>query len=228
MRHRLQNAALPEARLVGQLHRIEDSTGGDADRAQLRHRLVLRTLPRPAGDDLVHLGLTLQSGVRGFVARVADQVLAPDQLQQTWPMLGIGAAGQQVDVIVGAAGLARKDAAGRVIGGRPPRRRSTSARLGDEHAAAVVHHGILHRHLQPATLAGARAVEQRADDAERQQHASAGVADRRAGLDRPAVALAGDAHRTARGLRDRVERQALLIRAAVTEPFDLGIDDAAD
>jgi hypothetical protein len=43
------------------------------------------------------------TGVGGVVARVADQILAPDQLQQAWPMLGAGAAGQQVDVIVGAA-----------------------------------------------------------------------------------------------------------------------------
>jgi hypothetical protein len=63
---------------------------------------------------------------------------------------------------------------------------------------------------------------QRADDAERH----AGVADRRAGLDRPAVALTGDAHRPANGLCDRVERQALLVRATIAEALDLGIDDA--
>ena len=38
MRPRLQDATLPEARLVCQLHRVEDVAGGDADRAQLRHR----------------------------------------------------------------------------------------------------------------------------------------------------------------------------------------------
>src|SRR5689334_21293925 len=74
MCHRLQNTALPKAWLVGQLHRIEDSTGGDTNRAQLRHRLLLRMATRPAGNDLVHLGLMLQSRVRGFVALVAYQV----------------------------------------------------------------------------------------------------------------------------------------------------------
>jgi hypothetical protein len=39
------------------------------------------------------------------VARVADQILTPDQLQQACPMLRVGAAGQQVDVIVGPPGL---------------------------------------------------------------------------------------------------------------------------
>src|SRR6202035_5546079 len=84
----------------------------------------------------------------------------------------------------------------------------------------------LHRHLQPPALAGARPIEQRADDAERHQHAGAGVANRRAGLDRPAVALTGDAHRPANGLCDRVERQPLLVWAAVAEALHLGIDDA--
>src|ERR1700730_9869884 len=81
-------------------------------------------------------------------------------------MLRVGAAGQQVDVIVGAARLARIDAAGRVVAGRPPWCRGTGACLCDEHAAAVMHDRILHRHLQPPALAGARPIEQRADDAD--------------------------------------------------------------
>src|SRR5262249_26534183 len=141
-------------------------------------------------------------------------------------MLGIGAAGQQVDIVVGAAWFARVDAAWRVVGGRPARRRLAATGLGDEAAAAVMHNRILHRHLQPPALAGACAIEQRADDAERHQHAGAGVADRGSGLDRPAVALAGDAHRTTRGLGDRVERQSLLVGAAVAKALDLGVDDA--
>src|SRR5271166_3360727 len=140
-------------------------------------------------------------------------------------MLGIGATGRQVDVIIGAAGLARVDAAGRVVGRWPPRCRLAGARLRDEPAAAVMHNRILHRHLQPAPLAAAGAVEQGADDAEGHQHAGAGVADRRARLDRAAVLFAGNAHRAAGGLRDRVERQPLLERAAVAKAFNLSIDD---
>jgi hypothetical protein len=59
---------------------------------------MFRALPRPTGDDLIDLGLALQTGVGGVVARVADQILAPDQLQQTWPMLWVGAADQPGDV----------------------------------------------------------------------------------------------------------------------------------
>jgi len=47
-------------------------------------------------------------------------------------MLRIGAAGRQVDVIVGAAGLARVDAAGRVVGRWPARCRLARARLRDD------------------------------------------------------------------------------------------------
>jgi len=79
-------------------------------------------------DDLVDLGLAFYAGIGSLVARIADEVLAPDQFQQARPMLGIGTAGQQVDVIVGAAGLARVDAAGRVVGRWPARRRL--ARVG--------------------------------------------------------------------------------------------------
>jgi hypothetical protein len=104
------------------------------------------------------------AGVGGVVTCVSDQILAPDQLQQARPMLGIGAAGQQVDVIVWAAGLVRVDAAGRVVGGRPARRRLAGAGLGDKPAAAEMHDRILHRHLQTPSLAGARTIEQRADD----------------------------------------------------------------
>ena len=114
---------------------------------------------------------------------------------------------------------------GGLLAGGPARCRLAGARLRDEPATAVVHDQILHRHLQPATLAAAGAVEQGADDAKGQQHAGAGVADRRARLDRRAVPFAGNAHRAAGGLRDRVERQPLLERAAIAKALDLGIDD---
>src|SRR5207302_2056629 len=128
--------------------------------------------------------------------------------------LRVGAARHQEDVIVGAARLARIGPARRVVTWWPPRRRLAGTGMRDEHAAAVMHDRILHRHLEMPALAGTRAVKERADDRERHQHAGAGVPDRRAGLDRLAVLLAGNAHRPARGLRDRVERKALLVWAA--------------
>jgi hypothetical protein len=43
---------------------------------------------------------------------------------------------------------------------------------------------------------------------------------------RRAVAVAGDAGRTASGLRDHVKGEVFLVRAAGTEPLYLAIDDA--
>src|SRR5271169_4011653 len=89
VRHRLEDAALPKAGFVDQFLRIEDGADRDADRAQLCHRLVLRSLAGPGGDDLVDLGLAFYTGIGSLVARIADEVLAPDQFQQARPMLGM-------------------------------------------------------------------------------------------------------------------------------------------
>src|SRR6266403_3550389 len=140
-------------------------------------------------------------------------------------MLGIGAAGEEIDVIVGATRLARIDAVRGVAAGRLPLCRLSGLRLPDEHAAAVMHDRILHRRLQPPALARRGPPVESADDAEREQHAGAGVADRRPRLDRLAVALAGNAHRAAASLRNRVEAQPVFVRAARTEPLHLRIDN---
>src|SRR5712672_2967831 len=140
-------------------------------------------------------------------------------------MLGIGTAGEEIDVIVGAARLARIDAVRGVAACRLPLRRLPGLRLPDEHAAAVMHDRILHRRLQPPALARRGPLIESADDAEREQHAGAGIADRRPRLDRLAVALAGNAHRAAASLRDRVEAQPLFVWAACAEAFHLRIDD---
>src|SRR5260370_25953565 len=139
--------------------------GGSADQ---RRRLVFGVLARPLGNDLIALGLALDAGGGFIVARIADQLLAPDQFQQTRPMLGIGRAGQQIDVVVGPAGLARKDPRRRIAAGRPTRRGLAGLCLSDEHAAAVMHDRILHRRLQTPALAGGIALVERADDAERE------------------------------------------------------------
>src|SRR5258708_5927831 len=140
-------------------------------------------------------------------------------------MLGVGAAGQEIDVVVRALGLARIDAMWRIAAGWLARRRFSAPRLIHEHASAVMHDRVLHRNLQLPALAGLVALVERADDAERQEHAGAGVANGRPGLDRRSVALAGDAHRAAASLGDRIEAKALFIGTAGAEAFDLSIDD---
>src|SRR5215475_5886458 len=87
-------------------------------------------------------------------------------------------------------------------------------------------HRILHRQLQPPALAGAVALVERAEDRSRHQHAGAGVAKGEAWLDWRHIGIAGDADRAASGLRNHVESQPFLMRAATAKPFYLTIDDA--
>src|ERR1700751_5874642 len=98
-------------------------------------------------------------------------------------MLGIGAAGQQIDVVVGAARLARKDAMRGVAAGGVGLGRFAGLRVSDEHSAAIMHDRILHCRLEPAALPGLHPLKERADDAECEQHASASIAYRRSRLD---------------------------------------------
>ena len=80
---------------------------------------------------------------------------------------------------------------------------------------------VLHCDLHPPAVAGRMALIKRAKDADRQQHAGAGVAQSRPRLARPPIALAGDRHRAAAGLGDHVEGEVVLVGAAAAEPFDL-------
>src|SRR2546425_13107260 len=86
-------------------------------------------------------------------------------------------------------------------------------------------HRVLHRPLRRRALASLGPLVERTQNANRHQHAGAGVAKARARFDRRPVALAGDADRAARGLRDHVEGEAVLVRATGAEALDLAIDD---
>ena len=105
-------------------------------------------------------------------------------------------------------------------------RRLAVGRLGGERHADVVQHRVLHGDLDALALAGTAAPVERRQDADRQQHAGAGVAERRAGLERRPVALAGNAHDAAGRLRDHVEGEVVLVGAAGAEALDLRVDDA--
>src|SRR5207245_1309762 len=177
--------------------------------ADQRHGLFLGVLARPLGDDRVDLGLMLDPGGAGGVTRIVDQLLAREQLHQPGPVLGVGAARHDVDPVVGAVRRALIEAGWRVGAhdGLPAasRRRFPRARLHREAGAHVVEHRVLHRHLQPPSLAGSLTLDERAENRDRHQHAGAGVADARAGLDRRPGGLAGHADHAAGGLRDHVD-----------------------
>ena len=91
--------------------------------------------------------------------------------------------------------------------------------------AAQIEHGVGHRDLHALALAGALALEQRAENAGDQMHAGAAVADLRAGDGRRPVLPAGRAGGAAHALRDIFIGLEIGV-AARPEPLDRGIDDA--
>ena len=74
--------------------------------------------------------------------------------------------------------------------------------------------------------AGVAAAVERRQNADGHQHAGAGIAERHAGFERRPVGLAGNAHDAAGRLRDHVEGEVVLVRAAGAETFQLRVDDA--
>ena len=138
-------------------------------------------LARPGGDDLIDLGSALAARLVGVVARIAGKVLAADRLQQALPVFGIGAAGEDINIVVGPAGLAGIERRGHQPAGLGPVAAAAqlgfAAQLGArERHPHVMNHGVLHRHLQPLPLAGAVAFVQGGKNADCHQHAGAGVA----------------------------------------------------
>jgi hypothetical protein len=80
--------------------------------------------------------------------------------------------------------------------------------------------------LPESCLAGPLALVEGAEDRNCHDHAGAGVAERGAGLDGRAIAVARRAGHAAGGLGDHVEGEALLVGAALSEALDLAVDDA--
>src|ERR1700757_3718689 len=92
--------------------------------------------------------------------------------------------------------------------------------------AAVIDDAVLHRTTDQLALAGELALIERRKDADRSVQPGAGVADRRTRLDRAAVGLAGDRHRTPGRLCNHVKSEVVPVRAIVAEALDRDIDDA--
>src|SRR5437899_12741975 len=116
-------------------------------------------------------------------------------------MLRVGARGIDIAIVVRAAALARIGLARRVGAhdaliararrGFAPQRLS---RVGD---AAIIDDAFLHRQLDALALAGELALVERGENADRAVQPGAGIADRRAGLERATVGLAGYRYRAA-------------------------------
>ena len=91
--------------------------------------------------------------------------------------------------------------------------------------AREIEHAVLHGAQHALAAAGAVALVERADDAEREMQAGAGVADLRAGDERRAFAEAGGRGRAAGALRDVLVDLAVLVGAGA-EALDRGHDHA--
>src|SRR5262245_26768202 len=104
--NRLHDAAFLERRIVHELERVEHRAGWHAGRAEQLHRLFLVVLPGPGGDDLVDLGPALAARSLRIVPLIPAQVFSTDDLEQTLPVLGIGPAAEDVDVVVRPTRLA--------------------------------------------------------------------------------------------------------------------------
>src|SRR5262249_58503122 len=83
-----------------------------------------------------------------------------------------------------------------------------------------VDHGVLHRDLDLLTLAGEVPLHQRGEDTDHAVHAGARIADRRPDVRRRIVGEAGDAHRAAHRLGDRLVALVVRVRPVRAEPPD--------
>ena len=108
-----------------------------------------------------------------------------------------------------------------VFGQRPVSQTLLIAQLD----AREIEHAVLHGAQHALATAGADALIERADDAEREVHPGAAVADLRAGDERRAVAEAGRGGGAARALGDVLVDLAILVGAGA-EALDRGHDHA--
>ena len=146
-------------------------------------------------------------------------------------MLGIGAAGHDVDVVVRAARLARIEAHRRVVARPAPWRRRVRPACRSAPGwrswcacSACIASCIATCSRRPSP------VRWRLNRAPRMVIAISMPVpvspSEMPGSGRRAVRIAGDADRAAAGLRDHVEGEVFLVRAALAEAFDLAVDDA--
>ena len=198
------------------------------DRAARHTGLVEDLDPRgtgPGDGRLLQLGVAglavLRAILRRPEARIVDQV--PDLQRLAETAVHVLAGGGDVHVAVGGLEHAGRNA-GRVIVARLWRdllADEPARRLEVEHA----HHRLQQRGVDPLALAGALALEQRHQDAVRQEHAGGEVGHGDADAHRALARQASDRHQPAEALGDLIVTGAIAIGAALAEARDAGVDD---
>ena len=133
-----------------------------------------------------------------------------------------------VAIVVGATGLAAIDPGRRRVRDlvAAPRLELTARVRETERDARKIHDRVLHRQLDALPLPRGLPLPQRGHHAERGVHAGAGIADRRAGLERRRAGEPCHAHRAARGLRDHVEALVAAVGPVGAEALDRAVDQA--
>src|SRR5262245_39100110 len=96
----LHDAALRKGGIVHEFQRVEYSACWHASGTEQLHGLFFAVLSRPGGDDLVDLRTTLAACLLCVVARITTEVLATDDLEQALPVFGVGAAAEDIYVVV--------------------------------------------------------------------------------------------------------------------------------
>jgi hypothetical protein len=117
----------------------------------------------------------LPAGLRRFVARIPDEVLAADGAQQRVPHLLLH---EDEDVVVRPARMAAirgaRHARPELIPGPP--HGPAVALMVPQADAHQVHNRVLHGHLDLLTLSGRMALHEGGEDANHAVHAGAGIA----------------------------------------------------
>src|SRR5437016_12733825 len=148
------HAARDQVRVAQDLLRHQHGARGHAGLPEIGHDLVLRARHRPGLDervDLVFVGAA-PLGIRPL--RVADQVRAPDRLEQGVPHVRAHRLAVNVGVIVAATRLAAIDARGRRVRDLVAASRlEVAARVSEPHGdAGEIDDGVLHRELDALAL----------------------------------------------------------------------------
>src|SRR2546426_9379078 len=167
------------------------------------HAVVLRALRRPRFHQGVDVVLALPACLGGVVSRVADEVVPPDGVEQGQPHL---LRHEDEDVVVGPAGPApirrpRYTGAELIPG---PRAGLPEALVIAQADPDEIDDRVLHGDLDLLAFAGRVALHERGEDPDHAVHPGARVSDGRPDVGRRAVREAGDAHRPAHRLRDRL------------------------
>src|SRR5271166_3244937 len=191
--------------------------------AQYLHNLVLAAPTRPFFNNRIQRLAVFPAHLRRIETRIVGQLGPAHCPCHARPHLLLRG---DENIIVGAA---RRAGIGRPWHPLPhlvaaSRHRTAKALMIAQADADQIDDRVLHRHLHTLAAARIMALLQRRKDADRHMNAGAGIADRRHDKGRRVFREAGDAHRPAHRLRDRLEALEIGIRPIAAEALDRRVD----